>query len=129
MRINEVVAKVDPSNPDPMKSAYHKAKDLFDPGTWFGGKDKPVDPNLVQNPFSLAGGRNVVKMVASGDRLLPADVNNLKTITAQVKSGRMKPANNIDKNILVSALEAGLRSQELNAQQQRALLDFQEQFR
>jgi hypothetical protein len=46
MRINEVVGKVDTSNPDPMQSAYTATKNLFSPSTWFKGKDKPVDPNV-----------------------------------------------------------------------------------
>jgi len=128
MRINEVLGKVDTSDPQHFDKARTAAKNLFSPTTWFKDTEKAVDPNLVQNPFSWALGRDVVGAVANGDRLLPADVNNLKKITAQVKNGSMKPANHINKDILVSALEAGLRGQELNAQQKRAMLDFQEQF-
>jgi hypothetical protein len=123
MRINEVVAKVDTSNPDPMQAAYQSTKNIFSPSTWFKGKDKPVDPNLVQN-----GLNNVIGLVADGKKLLPADINNLKRITSQVQNGTMKPANHIDRKILLSALNAALQGKELNGQQQRAMLDFQEQF-
>ena len=96
--------------------------------TWFKNTEKKIDPNLVQNPYNFAGGRDVIGAVINSNRLLPADVNNLKRITAQVKNGSLKLAGHINKDILTSALDAGLRGQELNAQQKRAMIDFQEQF-
>jgi hypothetical protein len=123
MRLNEVVGKVDTSNPDTMQTAYQSTKNLFSPSTWFKGKEKAVDPNLVQN-----GLNNVIGLVANGKKLLPADINNLKSITSQVQNGTMRPANHIDRKILLSALNAGLQGKALNAQQQRAMLDFEEQF-
>jgi hypothetical protein len=123
MRINEVVGKVDTGPDDTMDKAYQATKNLFSPSTWFKGKEKPVDPNLVQN-----GLNDVLTLLIKGQKLLPADVNNLKTISAQVQNGSMKPGANINAQVLQSALAAGLRNQELNPQQQRAVIDFRKQF-
>jgi len=123
MRINEVVGKVDAGDTDPMQTAYQATKNLFSPSTWFKGKEKPVDPNLVQN-----GLNDVLYLLLNGKKLLPADVNNLKTISAQVQNGTLKPASNINVQVLQSALAAGLRNQELNPQQQQAVTDFRRQF-
>jgi len=123
MRINEVVGKVDAGDPDPMQTAYQATKNLFSPSTWFKGKEKPVDTNLVQN-----GLNDVLSLLLNGKKLLPADVNNLKTISAQVQNGTLKPASNINAQVLQSALAAGLRNQELNPQQQQAVTDFRRQF-
>lgn len=128
MRINEVLGKVDTSDPQHFDKARSAAKNLFSPTTWFKNTEKKIDPNLVQNPYNFAGGRDVIGAVINSNRLLPADVNNLKRITAQVKNGSLKLAGHINKDILTSALDAGLRGQELNAQQKRAMIDFQEQF-
>jgi hypothetical protein len=123
MRINEVVGKVDTGPDDTVDNAYQATKNLFSPSTWFKGKEKPVDPNLVQN-----GLNDVLSLLIKGKQLLPADVNNLKTISAQVQNGAMKPAANINAQVLQSALAAGLRNQELNPQQQQAVRDFRKQF-
>jgi hypothetical protein len=40
----------------------------------------------------------------------------------------LKPAANVNAQVLQSALAAGLRNQELNPQQQQAVRDFRKQF-
>lgn len=129
MRISEVVAKVEPKKLSAFQAGMKAGEKVLTPSDWIQTEPDQIDPNLVQNPWGFMQGKDAIDMVLQGVTLYPADVNNIKTIARQVQGGHMKVPPNINKQVLMSALNKAASGDVLEPKETATLKLFHSNFR
>jgi len=134
MKISEILKESDVGDvvdlsKQNVSKGYNAVSKLLTPSRWFEkSKDVKLDAEPANAPAKKPtyNDKTAVITAASGKEVLPQDSAKLKSLAAQVSTGKLKP-NNIDHMQLYWALKTAYQSKPLSDEQKQILVAFSKQ--